>query len=949
MSRLKLPMTSQRVTGLALAIAVVGLVAGVGADASPAVATQAAAASPAAAASAHGRFTRTEKISRVNLINGKNQVVDARTFTATVDQTRNLRDRQTIDVSWTGAHPTRGIFANQTSEQASEEEYPVVLMMCRGAASASSGKHLITPETCWTQTPAERVQVDSGSYHGFPPYRLDRYASTADRGPDAGVPARLPKNCSGLARGNQAQHWVPFVAASGHVYDFGPQGCAGLPPEATANTGSIFEPSNTTYSVANLKGDGSARFVINTAQSNTSLGCSSAVACALVIIPIMGISCDPSGNSLPPADRPPSDVVSEALTQCSETGFFGPGSPQTPAEQGESDLAVRGQLWWSPSNWRNRIMVPLTFAPPTPGCPTLSNSAPALIYGSYLLGGATQQWVPYLCTHRNPFQLQQVLTVGDPQAKLELQAGSIDAAFEGSPPQVGQTLAPFTGHVVQAPTAVTGFGIVFDIVNKFGHQYTKLRLDARLLAKLLTESYPENNTIAHDDKALQNPITHKPNPENITDDPEFQALNPGIPAGPPPKGQAIGDLAAASAATIQSLNTSSDAMWALTSYINADPEARAWLNGKPDPWGMVVNPAYKHIQLPTAIWPLRDTYVPVGLENDNDPCMKQDPVPYLNNVAEPTGSMANITLDLEFGISASQTNCNFSSGVFASFQAVGQEIPGATFILGFTSLADADQYGLPTAALETQGGSTSDRKFATSAGRSFAVPSNASVRAAAAMMEPDDTTGSWTVPYAKMRTASAGKAAYPGTMLISTDVPTHGLPKAAASDYGSFLSFVAEDGQHSGLGNGQLPPGYLPMTAANGEAKMVAYTKAAAADVRAQNSQVPSPTNPHSPSTPSPSSSPTPTPGSSSSGSSTSGSSGSGSSSPGTGGSASPSAGTSTPTTSPGPQATQRLTLTGDIRSAISGAILPLVLLIALIAATVAFGVWQFTRPTEPK
>jgi hypothetical protein len=184
---------------------------------------------------------------------------------------------------------------------------------------------------------------------------------------------------------------------------------------------------------------------------------------------------------------------------------------------------------------------------------------------------------------------------------------------------------------------VTGFAIVFDIVNKFDHQYTTLRLDARLLAKLLTESYPANKTLGQTDAALQNPVTHKPNPLNIADDPEFQALNPGIPAGPGPKGQAIGDLAAASAATLLSLNTSSDAMWALTSYINSDPEARAWLNGKPDPWGMVVNPAYKNIQLPMAKWPLLDTFVPTALEG-NDICLKNDPIPYLDNVAERSSS-----------------------------------------------------------------------------------------------------------------------------------------------------------------------------------------------------------------------------------------------------------------------------------------------------------------------
>jgi hypothetical protein len=949
MSRMKPRLTSKRLAGLGLAVAVAGLVAGVGAQASPAIATQAAATSDAAATSSHGAVTKTEKISRTNLINGQNQVVDTRTFSATVDQTKDLRNDQVIGVSWTGAHPTGGIVPDETSDQAPEEEYPVVLMMCRGAASATSGKNLITPETCWTQSAPERIQNISTT--SFPPYRLDRYATAADRGPDVGVPSPYPASCASYNSG--VQYWVPFAAASGHIYDFGPSGCAGMPPEAT-NQGSVYQPSNTTYGVANLKGDGSSRFVVDTAESNASLGCSNTVSCALVIIPIMGISCDPAGDSVPPADRPPSSDAAEALTDCSATGAYLPGAPATtgPAQgsggttgvtttSDGSDLAVSGELWWSASNWRNRIQVPLAFAPTPPGCPTLSNSAPESIYGSYLLAGATVQWFPYLCTHRNPFILQQGLTVGDTEAKTELQAGSIDAAFEGAPPTT-----PFTGHVVQAPTAVTGFAIVFDIVNKFGQQYTTVRLDARLLAKLLTESYPEINTIAQDDPALQNPVTHQPNPLNMADDPEFQALNPDIPAGPNPKGQAIGNLAAASAATILSLDTSSDAMWALTSYINADPEARAWLNGKPDPWGMVVNPAYKGIKLPTAIWPLRDTYVPtaLGVGDAANNCVKQDPVPWLNNVAAPVDSMATITLDLEFDISDSQTQCNGLSNA-PSYEAVGQESPGSTFIIGFTSLADAERYSLPTAMLETQGGSTSDKTFASSAGRSFVGPSDSSLRAAAEMMEPDDKTGSWTVPYSKMRTAKAGKSAYPGTMLISTDVPTSGLPKSIASEYGRFLSFAATDGQHPGLASGQLPPGYVPMTAANGLGKMVAYTKAAAIDVTAQNSKLPRPQHPPASAKSSPS--PTPTSGSSSSTSSSQPSSGNGSS--GTGGSASPSGSTSTPTTSPGPKPVQHVATTADVRSALSGAILPLVLLIALISATIAFGVWQLTRPTEPK
>lgn len=918
MSRVPSVRLAWRVAGLAVATAVLGLAGGPGAGAMTA----------APAATAHSAFTSSEKISRVNYVNGATQVVDSRTFTASVSETKDLRNRQEIDVSWTGAHPTGGIVADEQSQQASQEEYPVVLMMCRGSATATSGKNEITPDTCWTQTAAERIQVDNA--FNFPPYRLDFYAAAADRGPLPGVPAPLPASCSQFEGG--VQHWVPFVAASGHVYQYGPQGCAGLPPEA-ANQTSVQQPSNTTYGVSGLNGDGSAKFFITTSETNASLGCSDSVSCALVIVPVMGISCDPAGDSLPPADRPPSDASAEATAECEATGTFLPGQQAPVGIQNTEDLAVSGQLWWSASNWRNRIVVPLTFAPPSNVCALVNNSTPVPVYGSYLLLGATQQWAPHFCLNKNLFSLQHVLTA-EPEAKNLLQAGSINAAFQGSPPT-----KPFTGHVVQAPTAVTGFAVVFDIVGKTGQQYTTLRLDARLLAKLLTESYPSNTYIQQNDTGLENPTTHQLNPLNIADDPEFQALNPDIPAGN--SQQMIGDLAGASAATLLAMSGDADTMTALTSYIDADPEARAWLDGKPDPWGMVVNPAYKGIKLPVSTWPLLDTYVPAGLES-NDPCEAASKVPWLPLVASPVESMATITLDMQFNLSDSQVDCN-NSFQFPSFISVGQESPGATFILGVTSLADADQFGLDTAELETQGGSTSTATFSTAAGRSFVGPSAASMRAAVQMLQPDRQVGSWTMPYTKLRTASGGKSAYPGTMLISTDVPTHGVPKAIAGDLAKFITFAAGSGQHSGFGNGQLPPGYLPLTAANGAAKMVAYAKVAAADVAAQDSRVPSLNGTQQRVTPSGSTS------TSSSGSGGGGQPASGSTGSGTGHSPAPTTGIQTQTTTPGTTRTQPIATTANVTSAISGAVVPLVLLIALIGATLAYGAWQLTRPAEPK
>ena len=321
--------------------------------------------------------------------------------------------------------------------------------------------------------------------------------------------------------------------------------------------------------------------------------------------------------------------------------------------------------------------------------------------------------------------------------------------------------------------------------------------------------------------------------------------------------------------------------------------------------------------------------------------------PWLPQVASPVESMATITLELQFNISDSLVDCN-NSFQFPSYTSVGQETPGQAFILGITSLADADQYGLETAALETQGGSTSDAKFSSGACRTFVTPAVGSMRAALKLMTADKTAGSWSVPYAKLRSATAGKSAYPGTMLISTDVPTSRLAKPVAGDLGKFLTFVAGAGQHSGFGNGQLPPGYLPLTAANGAAKMVAYTKAAAADVTAQNGKVPALNGgqpggrrPHSPS---PSPSPTPSSGSTSGGSQPA--PGATSSS---GGSPAPTANIQTKTTTPGAANTQPIATTANIGSSVSGAILPLVLLIALIGATIAYGAWQLTRPADPK
>src|SRR5439155_3595711 len=131
------------------------------------------------------------------------------------------------------------------------------------------------------------------------------------------------------------------------------------------------------------------------------------------------------------------------------------------------------------------------------------------------------------------------------------------------------------------------------------------------------------------------------------------------------------------------LSAQSDVMETLTSYIVNDPEARAWLEGKPEPWGMVVNPHYNiarpdpEIALPTNSWRLLDAFVPKGFGAVAG-CPQFDQLPYLPQVASPLSTLSKIALDMEFSISTSQIFCPAfdPNGPQPQLRAVGRQSGG---------------------------------------------------------------------------------------------------------------------------------------------------------------------------------------------------------------------------------------------------------------------------------
>jgi hypothetical protein len=801
-------------------------------------------------------FTASETITRDNVnADGTDDVVDSRNFSLSVDRDTALRGDQQLVVTWSGAHPTGGIVADESSYVAAAfEEYPVVLMECRGidSADAPAGEKL-DPTTCWTQTTSERY---GASYNTeYPVWRLDRYASASDTAQFADQPNPLDKACAGGSP--LAARWVPFVAADGTVYEPGYiplPGCRPLPPEATDVENSS-EPGNTTYAVTGTDGTGTAKFVVWTADQNASLGCSNTVPCSLVVIPIMGVSC---AQPLAAGEADTDD------TACRTSGDYAPGDQYSASI---NDPAVTGDYWWSASNWRNRISVPLQFAESSSVCSVINNGAPLLIYGSPPLAEATEQWAPAFCTDPTKFTFRHVQT-GEPSVKNLLGLGLETTSSGGStsaspstsasasasasatespsaaassgtaPPAsdgveaVLESDAPSGGYVqptIQAPIALTGFSISYIIDDATGHEDTELRLDARLLAKLMTESYPDIPEIYRDYPALEH------NPWDITHDPEFLALNPTI--APDAFGQDA-------AATLYSLSSNADTMFALTSYINADPEARAWLNGTPDPWGMTVNPNYRGISLPVESWPLLDSFIANFGHNGINDCIDDAPVPYLPLVASPTSALSTIAQALQYASPLSQTACVLGGGAEGALGnklvAGGRQTPGSRFMIGLTSLGDAQYYGLDSASLQTyQVAPDPTSRFTSSVGRLFAAPTNASLVAAAKLASPDEATGTWPIPYSEMRNDPSDAAAYPGAMFVYLAAPAAGLPQPDASEIATFVRFAVGEGQTPGYGNGQLPPGYAPMTYQDGLGDQVGYALDAASSISSQDGDVP--------------------------------------------------------------------------------------------------------------
>src|SRR4029079_2101060 len=111
------------------------------------------------------------------------------------------------------------------------------------------------------------------------------------------------------------------------------------------------------------------------------------------------------------------------------------------------------------------------------------------------------------------------------------------------------------------------------------------------------------------------------NPQGLLTDPEFAKLNPDLVESLPPETYIYNPIV---------VQGSPDLVYQVTKYIASDPEAVAWLGGKPDPWGMKVNPYYqgKKWPVPAATFDERDPHI---WKDDQRKCT---PKPVMEQVAQ---------------------------------------------------------------------------------------------------------------------------------------------------------------------------------------------------------------------------------------------------------------------------------------------------------------------------
>jgi hypothetical protein len=361
--------------------------------------------------------------------------------------------------------------------------------------------------------------------------------------------------------------------------------------------------------------------------------------------------------------------------------------------------------------------------------------------------------------------------------------------------------------IVYAPLAVSGLVVGFNLErvpnlsaplaeqSLTGVRVANMNLTPRVLAKLLTQSYVRAMAIG---SVIPNLAWLENNPLTLGSDPDFLQFNPEF------RYLQIANVRNFSQLSLPS--TASDAATQVWKYILADPEARAWLSGTPDKWGMKVNPIYSTNAQTNPTGTAFGDPIPNTFPKSDPYCYQ---APNLGSVT-PAQLCGTDWVPYNRGYSEGAQMTRFASdsarvefNIYAATAADAwkREVPQALGTRSFLSLTDtssAERFGLQVARLSRAGDNGTERSFLAPTPTTL----GAGVAAMVAGTEP-------TVLEPKPDAVAPG--AYPLTLVSYAAISPLDQPTQARKDYAAFIKYAVQAGQVPGLSPGELPRGYAPL------------------------------------------------------------------------------------------------------------------------------------------
>ena len=690
----------------------------------------------------------------------------------TVNQTRNLVN-QAVSVTWTGAEPTiegPGRFAGNYLQ----------IMQCWGEDDGTNPANPGPPPEQCVQGAAAAVYggIPGGLYpSGLAVSRVITRSDWPNYDPAVGVTDPRTTNV-----------WRPFRAVDGTVIDvhtdpdFNPAVQGGnfwLNPYFNVITTNEIAGGITTDD-----GTGSELFAINTGVESSGLGCGQRVEPA----PGGGFREPQCWLVVVPRGTPTEENV---------------GTPQE--ANADQFGVVTSPL--APAAWQHRIAVPLSFNPVDSACSI--NAADRRLIGSELFIGALANWQSSLCAsgNRPPYVFG---TVSDALARQQLLVGAAGAAgMAVTPRPLNPAEVPASSPVVYSPMSLSGVVIGFNVERNVrpdappeaqalaGVRVADINLTPRLVAKLLTQSYRSQTQILSDPGYPWlggNPLHMGLDPDFLQFNPEFELLQIA-------SSKNFGGLLLPA--------SNSDVARQVWQWILADPEAKAWMDGESDPWGMRVNPVYATSSranpsgFPFAdpvpdTFPKSDPYCyqapPQGLGGAvvPPPLCGTDWLPYTQSMND-AGRLTRVADD-----GAKVVNDVFALTAAEVWKRDLPQFIGRRAILALTDSANATRYGLQSARLSRAGDNGPNRTF-TAPDAAGLLTGLGGLRAAAepTVLEPDP--------------AATPAGGYPLTALTYGAIRPLELDPAERDDYAALIDYAAGPGQVAGVAPGQLPPGYAPL------------------------------------------------------------------------------------------------------------------------------------------